>query len=145
MKNKRYMSLLSLAVCAALVGCAGTNENTYDDDVVYDTPTVDYVERLDVSDSSHQDSFLNQLAMNYRSYSIYNARNSGYPDIAELFAHKAIMAFAGETPFPENLDSWSVSDDSERFEIYTAYNKLMDALKEDISETNPQLAAEAQA
>ena len=31
------------------------------------TPTVDYVESLDVYAAPHKDSFLNQLAMNYRS------------------------------------------------------------------------------
>ena len=136
-------SVFSLLGCIALVGCAGTNN--YDDTVVYDTPTVDYVERLDVDDAPHKDSFLNQLALNYRSYAIYNGRTSGYPDIGELFAQKAVSAFYGETPFPENLDSWQIQDDSERYKIYTAYNDLIEQLKNDAAYDNPQLAAEAQA
>lgn len=139
--KKHYISLLSLVAAISLVGCAGTeNEN-----VSYDTPTVDYIEGLNVENAPHQDSFLNQLAMNYRSYAVYNAHTSGYPDIAELFAQKAVSAFSGETPFPENLDSWQIRDDAERFEIYSAYNDLIEELKSDAADAQPQLAAEAQA
>ena len=140
MTNK--CSFFALMACIALVGCAGTNDG---EEYVYDTPTVDYVERLNVDEAPHQDSFLNQLAMNYRSYAIYNAQTSGYPDIGELFAQKAVSAFSGETPYPETLDSWQIDNESERFEIYTAYNKLIDELKNDASYEQPQLAAEAQA
>ncbi len=145
MKNKCYVSLLSLAVCLALVGCAGVNEGAENTNVRYNTPTVDYVENITADGAPHQDSFLNQLAMNYRSYAIYNARTSGYPDVAELFAQKAVGAFSGETPFPESLDNWPVRSESERFDIYTAYNDLMGELKNDVVEAQPQLAAEAQA
>jgi len=124
-----------------LVGCAGTGNGNVD----YDMPTVEYVERLNVNDAPHQESFLNQLAMNYRSYALYNARTSGYPDIAELFAQKAVGAFSGETPYPESLDNWSIRDEGQRFEIYTAYNDLIDELKDDAAIAQPQLAAEAQA
>ena len=143
MKNKSSVSLLTLLVCVALVGCAGTDNNAEIN--TYDTPTVDYVEHLNVDAAPHKDSFLNQLAMNYRSYAIYNARTSDYPDIGELFAQKAVSAFSGETPFPESLDNWNIRDDNERFEIYTAYNNLINELKNDSIDTQPQLAAEAQA
>ncbi len=141
MKNKHYVSLLSLVAAIALVGCAGTERESGS----YNTPTVDYIENLNVEDAPHQDSFLNQLAMNYRSYAIYNGHTSGYPDIAELFAQKAVSAFSGETPFPENLDSWTIRDEAERFEIYSAYNDLINELKSDAADVQPQLAAEAQA
>ena len=143
MKNKYCVSTLSLLACVALVGCAGTGR--YSQDAEYQMPAVEYVEQLNVEDAPHQDSFLNQLAMNYRSYAIYNARTSNYPDVAELFAQKAIGAFSGETPFPESLENWRVDDDSERFEIYTAYNDLINQLNSDVSQDQPQLAAEAQA
>ena len=143
MKNKYYVSTLSLLACVALVGCAGTGMNSQN--AQYEMPAVEYVEQLNVDSAPHQDSFLNQLAMNYRSYAIYNARTSNYPDVAELFAQKAIGAFSGETPFPESLENWRVDDDSERFEIYTAYNDLVDQLKGDAAQSQPQLAAEAQA
>lgn len=143
MKNKYYVSTLSLLACVALVGCAGTGMNSQN--AQYEMPAVEYVEQLNVDSAPHQDSFLNQLAMNYRSYAIYNARTSNYPDVAELFAQKAIGAFSGETPFPESLENWRVDDDSERFEIYTAYNDLVDQLKDDAAQSQPQLAAEAQA
>ena len=133
--------LLVLAI-AGLAGCAGSNNNEY---MMAETPAVDYVESLDVYSAPHKDSFLNQLAMNYRSYAIYNARTSGYTEMGELFAQKAIAAFSGELPFPEVLDNWPVADEQESFELYTAYNELLDQLKNDASMTNPQLAAEAQA
>ena len=144
MKNKYCVSLLSLLMTVALVGCAGTEreDGAYMD---MDTPTVDYVENLNVEDAPHQDSFLNQLAMNYRSYAIYNARTSGYPDIGELFAQKAVSAFSGEAPFPESLDSWKISDDAEKFEINKAYGDLVEELKGDAIMAQPQLVAEAQA
>ncbi len=141
MKNKASVSILALIATAVLAGCAGTTEET----VEYDTPTVDYVERLNVNDAPHQDSFLNQLAMNYRSYAIYNARTSGYPMIGELFAQKAVSAFSGETPFPETLDNWDIDNDNERFEFYTAYNDLIGEIKKDAVDSQPQLIAEAQA
>lgn len=144
MRNKNTVSMFALLAAIALAGCAGTTDETAEF-AEYDTPTVDYVERLNVNEAPHQDSFLNQLAMNYRSYAVYNARTSGYPMIGELFAQKAVSAFSGETPFPETLDNWNVDDDNERFEIYTAYNDLMDEFKKDVIDSQPQLAAEAQA
>ncbi len=141
MKNKYYMSTLSLVACIAVAGCVGTENDVAE----YDMPAVEYVESLNVNAAPHQDSFLNQLAMNYRSFAIYNARTSGYPDIAELFAQKSIGAFSGETPFPETLDNWKIRNESERFEIYTAYNDLIEELKDDAAQMQPQLAAEAQA
>ena len=139
MKTNMFMIL----GCVALAGCMGTN--TQYRDVDYDTPTVDYVERLNVNDAPNKDSFLNQLAMNYRSYAIYNARTSGYPEIGELFAQKAIGAFSGEKPFPENLDSWNIESEEDRFEIYNAYNELMEILKSDAVDSQPRLVAESQA
>lgn len=143
MKNLCRIRSSFLAVCVVLAGCAGTGNGGYDAD--YDMPTVEYVERLNVNDAPHQESFLNQLAMNYRSYALYNARTSGYPEIAELFAQKAVGAFSGETPYPETLDNWPIRSEGERFEIYTAYNDLIDELKDDAAMSQPQLAAEAQA
>lgn len=149
MKNKSCVltwivsRVISMASVVALTACAGGKDNAQYAPV--DTPTVDYVEQLDVYSAPHQDSFLNQLAMNYRSYAIYNARTSGYSEMGELFAQKAVAAFSGEVPFPEALENWPVDNEQDSFELYTAYNDLMDQLKNDASEANPQLAAEAQA
>ncbi len=149
MKSKNYISsslmskLLVLVAGLSLAGCAGTDTNN--EYVPVATPTVDYVETLDVYSAPHKDSFLNQLAMNYRSYAIYNARTSMYPEIGELFAQKAVAAFSGELPFPETLQNWPIEDEQASFEVYTAYNELIDQLKNDASLTNPELAAEAQA
>ncbi len=137
--------MLMVAGVVVMAACnrSGNDMAQYTGPVV--TPTVDYVESLDVYSAPHQDSFLNQLAMNYRSYAIYNARTSGYADMGELFANKAVAAFSGEVPFPESLDNWPVENEQESFELYTAYNELMDQLKNDASYANPELAAEAQA
>jgi len=148
MKNKSVASKWILSGLAAagvvmMAGCAETSRN--DAYAPVSTPTVDYVESLDVYSAPHKDSFLNQLAMNYRSYAIYNARTSGYADMGELFAQKAVAAFSGELPFPESLSNWPVADEQTAFELSQAYNDLMNELKNDASENNPELAAEAQA
>ena len=151
MKNKsvvstwiiaRMVALASVAMLGACAGMRGGDDGQY---VQAATPTVDYVESLDVYSAPHKDSFLNQLAMNYRSYAIYNARTSGYTDMGELFAQKAVAAFSGELPFPETLSNWPVEDEQTAFELSSAYNDLMNELKNDASENNPELAAEAQA
>ena len=150
MKNKSCVAtwvisrMLVLAGVMTLAACGGKN-NAMEYSGPVATPTVDYVEALDVYSAPHKDSFLNQLAMNYRSYAIYNARTSGYADMGELFANKAVAAFSGEVPFPESLDNWPVENEQESFELYTAYNELMEQLKNDASYVNPELAAEAQA
>ena len=137
--------MLMLAGVVALGACARSGGEAMEYTGMVATPTVDYVEALDVYSAPHQDSFLNQLAMNYRSYAIYNARTSGYAEMGELFANKAVAAFSGEVPFPETLENWPVENEQESFELYTAYNDLMEQLKNDASYTNPELAAEAQA
>ncbi len=148
MRNKLSLLFVARMLMATsvvvLAGCAGSNRDA-DQWGPIATPTVDYVEGLDVYSAPHKDSFLNQLAMNYRSYAIYNARTSGFVDMGELFANKAVAAFSGETPFPESLDNWPVEDEQMSFELYNAYNQLMDQLKTDAADNNPQLAAEAQA
>lgn len=151
MKNKSVVStwiiarMVAVASVVGLAGCASMRGGNNGDYVPVSTPTVDYVESLDVYSAPHKDSFLNQLAMNYRSYAIYNARTSGYADMGELFAQKAVAAFSGELPFPETLSNWPVEDEQTAFELSAAYNELMNELKNDASENNPELAAEAQA
>ena len=137
--------MLMLAGVVTLAACARSGADMTEYTGVVATPTVDYVEALDVYSAPHKDSFLNQLAMNYRSYAIYNARTSGYAEMGELFANKAVAAFSGEVPFPESLENWPVENEQESFELYTAYNDLMDQLKNDATYSNPKLAAEAQA
>lgn len=149
MKNKSVVSgfgwprMVAAISVVALAACAGTGGDDMYAPIA--TPTVDYIETLDVYSAPHQDSFLNQLAMNYRSYAIYNARTSGYPEMGEMFAQKAVAAFSGELPFPETLQNWPVEDEQDAFELNSAYGELITQLQNDASMTNPQLAAEAQA
>lgn len=136
--------VLAFAAVVAVAACADHKISTdYSGSVA--TPTVDYVEGLDVYSASHKDSFLNQLAMNYRSYAIYNARTSGYPDVGELFANKAVAAFSGEVPFPESLDNWQIADDGLAYDLNAAYNEMITLFQNDAVETKPEMAAELQA
>ena len=138
---KKFLALLGLIAVTACSSTGNGSRNGY-----YQTmPTVDYVERLDVRSAPHRDSFLNQLAMNYRSYAIFNARQSGHPDIGELFAQKAVAAFSGETPFPEPVDNWRIEDQNLGFELQQACRELISMLRNDMSEYCPIEAAEAQA
>ena len=70
---------------------------------------------------------------------------SGYPDIGELFANKAVAAFSGEVPFPESLDNWPVENEQEAFDLNNSYNELIEYLKSDAAQAVPDLAAELQA
>lgn len=138
---KKIIALFGLI---AVTACANLGNNN-DETVVYATPTVDYVERLDINSAPQPDSFLNQLAMNYRSFAIFNARQSGYPDIGEVFAQKAVVAFSGETPMPETIDGWEITDQDLGFELSRACQELIKMLKNDMSDYCPIEAAEAQA
>ena len=150
MTKQSYVScgvshLLGVMAVLALAACAQTPREKNNESFVIETPTVDYIEGIDVRSAKHKDSFLNQLAMNYRSYAIYNARTSGYPDMGELFAQKAVAAFSGEVPFPETMNNWPVDDDKVAYELSNAYNNMIELLKNDASEEFPELAAELQA
>lgn len=136
--------LVAVAGVVAVSACATSNvDSDYAGGVA--TPTVDYVESLDVYSAPHSDSFLNQLAMNYRSYAIYNARTSGFSDVGELFANKAVSAFSGEVPFPESMDNWRIDNERSAYDLSTAYNEMIELFQNDATVTNPELAAELQA
>ena len=141
MANKFFSRVLVVTSVVALAACTGTNRHNAD----VSTPTVDYVEGLDVYSAPHKDSFLNQLAMNYRSYAIYNARTSGYPEMGELFAQKAVTAFSGETPFPETIGNWPLRDSEEVEALEMAYGDMIEEFRNDATENRPDVAAEAQA
>lgn len=151
MITKYNVSLFVISRVLAVVGvlslgaCARSNVDAEYQGGYMATPTVDYVEGLDVYSAPHRDSFLNQLAMNYRSYAIYNARTSGYPDIGELFAQKAVAAFSGELPYPESIDNWPVQDDKKAYDLMMAYNDMIELFQNDASVAQPELAAELQA
>ena len=141
--NKIY----ALIVCGVLLAaCGGGGDSVpvsgYGPGL---TPTVDYVEGLDVYSSQHRDSFLNMLAMNYRSFAIFNARTSGHYDIGERFAQKAVAAFSGEAPYPENVADWGITNRRLRETMDDSYNELISVLRDDAPDLYPELAAEAQA
>jgi len=143
-KGNNMKKIFTLLGLLAITACTNLG-NTQESEITYSTPTVDYIEQLDVKTSTQADSFLSQLAMNYRSYAIFNARQSGYPDIGEIFAQKAIVAFSGETPMPESVDNWQVEDQDLGFELSGACQELISMLKNDMTDYCPIEAAEAQA
>lgn len=137
--------ILAIFGILGLAACAGSDNDDQYYTMMAATPTVDYIERLDVYSAPHKDSFLNQLAMNYRSYAIYNARTLGDAETGELFAQKAVAAFSGETPFPESLENWPISDPDQKFALQNECRELINALKNDAADICPEAAAEAQA
>jgi len=138
---KRY---LALALSMALVACSGINNQAQNNNWQQSTPTVDFVEQLDVFTAHHRDSFLNMLALNYRSYAIFNARELGDAMMGELFANKAITAFSGDVPMPEAPTNWPIHDPQMQFEMTNGFNELMAALRRDAAEDCPEVAADAQ-
>jgi len=109
------------------------------------TPTVNYVQHMDPHGGPHQDMFLSQLAMNYRSFAIFNSTISCQPDIGEMFAQKAIAAFSGQAPMPQSVEFWQINDQDELFDLRNANRELIGALNNDAAEEMPRIAAEAQA
>lgn len=144
MANKFFSRFFIVASLIGFAGCAGTDSSKNEQVANGATPTVDYVEGLDVNSAPHKDSFLNRLAMNYRSYAIYNARTSGFPEMGELFANKAVTAFSGETPFPETVSNWAL-DERDANVLESAYADMINEFKNDATENQPEVAAEAQA
>jgi outer membrane protein OmpA-like peptidoglycan-associated protein len=126
----------------ALAACAGNFGNMGGDGQKTSTPTVDYVEGLDISRAEHNDSFLSRLALNYRSFAIFNARVAGDAVAGEIFAQKAVAAFSGELPYPENPTDWGVRDPREFQGMQEA---LVDLLRGGAPIAFPDLAAETQA
>ncbi|MCL1786229.1 MAG: hypothetical protein FWG39_03735, partial [Alphaproteobacteria bacterium] len=128
-------------LCAlSLAACGGANNNEW-----RPTPTVDYVENLNVRANQHNDPFLTMLAVNYRSFAIWNAREAGNFELGEMFANKAVTAFSGDTPMPEAARNWPISDNNTIAEMNFGFDALIGALKNDASDMCPEIAAEAQA
>ncbi|MCL2537928.1 MAG: OmpA family protein [Alphaproteobacteria bacterium] len=138
---KKFFAIIGILALAACAGSKNDDTQHY----AFATPTVDYIEQLDVYSAPHRDGFLIRLAMNYRSFAIFNARTVGDTQMGELFAHKAVSAFSGETPFPESVDNWPIADARTEQELRRACSDLIRALKNDAAETCPDAAAEAQA
>jgi outer membrane protein OmpA-like peptidoglycan-associated protein len=138
------LGFIGLTGCAELGGNF-SSDNTAENMPVVPTPTVDYIKNVDPYSAEGKDPFLIQLTMNYRSYAIYNATISGYPEIGEMFAQKSVAAFSGENPAPEILDNWVVQDAKEAIELRDGYRELTTALQNDVALEKPKLTAEAQA
>ena len=139
---------LLLLVGFIVAGCAETWDKGGDGKGPGDcaiTPTVNYIQHMDPFGGPHKDMFLSQLAMNYRSFAIFNATSICQPEIGEMFAQKALAAFSGQTPMPQSVESWQITEQNELFDLQTAHGELMRALGNDAAEEQPKLAAEAQA
>lgn len=131
-----FAAVFALAACDGDFGGSGGNGNPGF------APSVDYIEHLDVSRAEHNDSFMARLALNYRSFALFNARVVGDMQTGERFAQKAIAAFSGELPYPENPTDWGVRNPRE---FVAASDALIDLLRAGAPVAFPDLAAETQA
>ncbi len=137
---KKYGLILAVLAVGACQSTSAKQDQSIDPK---DTPTVAFIETLDVYSAPHKDSFLNQLAMNYRSYALYNQYVVLDATMSERFAQKAVVAFSGEVPMPESMAAWPVAD-NKIVELTQACDSLIDVLRKDASYKYPGLAAEAQ-
>jgi outer membrane protein OmpA-like peptidoglycan-associated protein len=125
------------AVVLGLAACGGS-----DNADKTPTPTVDYVEGVDVSKSPNADNFLTRLAMNYRSYAVFMARTAGDVQNGEKFAQKSVSAFSGELPMPEDPSTWNLANP----QLFSAANgALIEQLQKGAPVAYPELSAETQA
>ncbi len=106
-------------------------------------PSVQQLDRIDVYSPREGDPFIINLAMNYKSFALYEACLMKDYSSGERFAQKAISAYAGERVLPENPNSWSIAQEH-LVEIDRAYENLNFVLKRSSADTFPALTAEAQ-
>ena len=88
--------------------------------------------------------FTQALATEYRNFSNTELKdNFDYPD-ALHFARKGLSAAAGDTVLPEPVSDWNLSEDAIK-ELGAARGRLITAFDQGARESNPELAAQAQA
>ena len=144
----KYLSIFAIVFIAA--GCVGSDDGNFNPRArnqvpgQISTPTVDYIGHLDPHGAMHNDRFLTELTVNYRSFAIYNTDIAGFPELGEFFAQKALAAFSGQVPMPEMIDNWHITNPNDLFELRNACNDLLAALKNDAAVETPRLAGEAQ-
>ncbi|MBN2676377.1 MAG: OmpA family protein [Alphaproteobacteria bacterium] len=107
-------------------------------------PSVQQLDRIDIYSPRIQDSFLINLAMNYKSFSLYEACLMKDYSSGERFAQKSIAAYSGERVLPENPASWSVAQEH-LVDINRGYENLIYVLQHSAADSFPALTAEAQA
>ncbi|MHA1549829.1 MAG: OmpA family protein [Alphaproteobacteria bacterium] len=106
-------------------------------------PSVQQLERIDIYSPRMSDSFLINLAMNYKSFSLYEACLMKDYSSGERFAQKAISAYSGERVLPENPAAWGVAQEH-LVEINRAHENLLYVLQHSAADSFPALTAEAQ-
>lgn len=89
-------------------------------------------------------SFSQELAADYKAFTLYEAEEmNDWPD-AEVFAVKALRANEGQAVQPEDPADWNIAE-VHRPSLVAARGKLVTALDGGGRERAPELAAEAQA
>ncbi len=89
-------------------------------------------------------SFSQELAADYKAFTLYEAEEmNDWPD-AEVFAQKALRANEGQAVEPEDPADWNIAE-VHRPDLVAARGKLVTALDGGGRERAPELAAEAQA
>ncbi len=107
-------------------------------------PSVQQLDRIDVYSPRDSDPFIINLAMNYKSFALYEACLMKDYSSGERFAQKAISAYSGERVLPEDPASWAIAQEH-IVEINRAYENLSFVLRRSSADTFPALTAEAQA
>ena len=89
-------------------------------------------------------SFSQELAADYKAFTLFEAKEmNDWPD-AEVFARKTLRANGGEAVLPEDPANWSIAE-VHRPTLAAARGKLITALDGGGRDRAPDLAAEAQA
>ncbi len=134
--------LLTIPMLCTLFGCSSNdNNNIYNSDYV--SENLLEIENTDPKNNGLDNDFLTALAINYRSFALYNHYNLGHEANADLFATKALNANSGETVFPEDLKNWPIPEDRVE-ELSSACATLTQILKDGAYEYSPILTARAQ-
>ena len=90
------------------------------------------------------DSFSQELAADYKAFTLFEANEMNDWLDAEVFAKKTLRAYGGEAVQPEDPANWNIAE-VHRPSLVTARGKLVTALDGGGREKAPDLAAEAQA
>ncbi|MBN2779711.1 MAG: hypothetical protein JXQ74_01445, partial [Alphaproteobacteria bacterium] len=107
-------------------------------------PSVQQLDRIDVYSPREGDAFIINLAMNYKSFALYEACLMKDYTSGERFAQKSIAAYSGERVLPEDPTNWAVANEH-IVEVNRAYENLTYVLRRSAADTFPALTAEAQA
>ena len=110
---------------------------------VIEPPAVTQVRHMNVQ-FQQKDPFTHWLAVNYKSFALYEQDVMGDLKDSNLFSQKAIAAYQGINVPPENPLNWQIPNQFQ-LELNDAYQRLTQALTKGGVQREPKYTAEAQA